>query len=1421
MFHPLMAEWFRRRFAAPTPAQELAWPAIARGEDVLVVAPTGAGKTLAAFAFYLDRLVRDALEAPLPGGVQVLYVSPLKALSNDVQKNLEAPLAEIRALAEELGLAVPDVRTAVRTGDTPPSERQKMTKRPPHVLVTTPESLFILLTSEGGRKALSTVRAVVVDEIHAVLGDKRGAHLALSLARLDDLVARAGGGAPQRIGLSATVRPVETAARFLVGAGRALPAVVAPPPARERDLAIETLTNELGAATTHEQWAELYDRMTALAKGVRTTLVFVGTRRLAERVAFHLGERLGKDAVAAHHGSLAKERRLQAEQRLKAGELRVVVATASLELGIDIGTVDLVCLIGSVRSIGAALQRIGRSGHALAAVSRGRFFPMTRDQLLENAAIVRGARRAVMDSTVMRDAPLDVLAQQIVAIASSDDASEDEVLALVRRAAPYSELTQKVFDEVVAMLSEGFAPRRGRASALLHRDQIGRRLHGRRGARLIALTSGGAIPETGGVDVVLHPDGSKVGSVDEDYAIDSNAGDIFLLGSTSWRILRIESTRVWVEDAKGAPPSVPFWFGEGPTRTRELSEELSELRCDIEERLRKLGKVATARWLEAECATDARGAELLCDYIAEGVAALGAVPCQTTVVAERFFDEAGGTQLVLHAPFGARINRAWGLALRKRFCRSFDFELQAVATDDGVLFSLGPQHSFPLEAVFEMVDPESLDEILTQAALQAPLFGTRFRWNATRALAVLRMRAGKKVPPFKMRMASDDLLAAVFPEQVGCQDNHGGAPLAPPDHPLVNETLRDCLTEWMDLPGLADVLRRLRAGEIATRTVETPEPSVLSHEILNANPYAFLDDAPLEERRTRAVSARRGLSAQIADRLGALDADVIREVVREAQRDVRDADEMHELLCDLVIVPEGFFARGVPLAEGQPLIGAKARDLLADLARAGRAMRVRGAWCATERRAHVEAIWPGARFEPDARPPWNTSSVIQEEALVECIRPWMALFGPTSSGELGAWLGVDPEDVMIAFARIELSGNVMRGRFTANAPTGEGSKELSPELEWCDRVLLARIHRRTVDGLRRAIEPVMPVDLMRFHLVWQHAAQGSQLAGRDGVARVIAQLQGFEVAAAAWESHVLPARVRGYQAAWLDELCFAGEVSWGRLSMRRAQTGPTRATPITLATRRDLPWLLSARAIGGPAATSEAAGGSEEMGPTAEAILVALRARGASFFDDLVSRTKAHPVEVEAALWQLVAAGRVTGDGFSGMRALVDRAAREAMWQVGSFRGPAPLVVSGRWSELSSDGDSQDEAAVIEALARQYLRRWGVVLRDTLSREPQAPPWRDLLRVYRRLELGGEIRGGRFVAGFVGEQFALPEAVDALRAIRKQPVRGDVVRLAACDPLNLTGSLSPGRVPATLGGVVVYRDGLPVDERAQVVSIVA
>ncbi|HEY2729091.1 MAG TPA: DEAD/DEAH box helicase, partial [Polyangia bacterium] len=971
MFHPLVATWLARRFGAPTPAQAQAWPLIAEGRDVLVTAPTGSGKTLAAFLSALDGLVAEAIAAggALPERTSVVYVSPLKALSNDIRRNLEEPLAELRALAPELGFPAPAIRTAVRTGDTSQKERRDAVRHPPHVLVTTPESLYILLTSDSGRRALRDVRTVIVDEIHAMAADKRGAHLALSLERLEALVAASqvqegggGDGGPsrplQRIGLSATVRPMAVAARLLCGT-RPAPAIVDVGQRRDLDLKIEVLDDELGAVCTNEQWAEVYDRVADLARGHRSTIVFVNTRRLVERMTLHLGERLGVDTVAAHHGSLSRERRHKAETRLKAGDLKLVVATASLELGIDVGAIDLVCLIGSPRSIATGLQRIGRSGHAIGATPKGRFFPLTRDQLVECAALVRAARRAEIDHVSLREAPLDILSQQIVATCATDEWSEDALFARLTQAGPYAALARADFDAVVDVLSEGIATRRGRAGALLHRDAVNRRLRGRRGARLAAITSGGAIPDLATYDVVLEPEGTLIGTLDEDFAVESMAGDIFLLGNSSWRIRRVEMGRVRVENAGGAPPTIPFWLGEGPARTRELSAEVSALREEVATAAARGEDPVPA--LVERSALDRRGAELVRDYLLAGRAALGAVPTQKRVIAERFFDEGGGMQLVIHAPFGGRINRAWGMALRKRFCRSFDFELQAAATDDGIVLSLGTQHSFPLETVFEMLRPEDIDELLTQAALQAPMFETRWRWNAMRSLALMRTQGGKRVPPQIQRMRAQDLVTAVFPAQTACQDNHGGGAIEVPDHPLVRETLRDCLVEAMDAAGLRAVITALRAGEIETIARDLPEPSVFSHEILNANPYAYLDDAPLEERRTRAVAVRRGLPAEVTDRIGGLDPATIAEVVAEAQPDARDADELHDLLLELGALPVG---------EG----GARGLDVHFDtLVSARRAARLElpdGAhWVAAERRSLAAAVWPEGRFEPDVVEP--------------------------------------------------------------------------------------------------------------------------------------------------------------------------------------------------------------------------------------------------------------------------------------------------------------------------------------------------------------------------------------------------------------------------------------------------------------------
>ncbi|MGB8006851.1 MAG: DEAD/DEAH box helicase, partial [Terriglobales bacterium] len=923
--HPLVQEWFTARFSTPTEPQEQGWPHILAGHTTLISAPTGSGKTLAAFLACINRLVCKALAGELHDRTEVLYISPLKALGNDIQKNLEIPLGEILQMAGERGLLMPEIRTVVRTGDTLMKDRRLMLKRPPHILVTTPESLYILLTAEKSRAILRDVETVIVDEIHAVADDKRGVHLSLSLERLEALTHRP----PARIGLSATQKPIEEVAQFLAGNGRPAPVIVNIGHRRKLDVGVEVPSSELGPVASNEMWDEIYERIVQLVTAHRSTLVFVNTRRLAERIAHQLGERLGEENVAAHHGSLSRKLRLEAERKLKEGQIKVLVATASLELGIDVGTVDLVCHIGSPRSIAVALQRVGRSGHWRGAVPKGRFFVTTRDDLAECAVLVRAIRLGELDRLIFPEASLDVLAQQIVACCAAsgsaatanksgdknnDGWDEDELFGLVKRAYPYRNLKRETFDEVLGMLSEGIASQRGRYGAYLHHDRINRKLRARRGARLAAITSGGAIPDNALFTVVAEPDGGVVGTVDEDFAVESMAGEVMLLGNTSWRIRRVEgkSSRIIVEDAHGAPPGIPFWRGEAPARTTELSQQLGDLRKEISDRLpgvvpvegwRNLPVVSEAiTWLQEECGLDFSGAEQLIQYILEGRTVLGDVPTQQTIIAERFFDEGGGMQLIIHAPFGGRINKAWGLALRKRFCRGFNFELQAAATDNGLNIALAEQHSFPLADVFQFLHSETMAPILEQAALASPIFQTRWRWDATRALALLRFQGGKKVPPQIQRIRSDDLLASVFPDVAACFENIEGD-IKIPDHPLVHEVMKDVLTEALDIEGLGEVLRGIEQGKIRCLAVDTPVPSQFSHEILNANPYAYLDDAPLEERRARAVEMRRVLPASVLEEVGALDPAAIAQVQQEAWPDVRDADELQDVLHTLVMVP--------------------------------------------------------------------------------------------------------------------------------------------------------------------------------------------------------------------------------------------------------------------------------------------------------------------------------------------------------------------------------------------------------------------------------------------------------------------------------------------------------------------------------------
>ncbi len=1392
-FHPAVERWFESRFREPTEPQQRAWPLIQAGGNALIAAPTGSGKTFAAFLAAIDSLLRQGLEGTLTNGTQVVYVSPLKALSNDVQKNLAEPLAGIRRTLEALCLPDVEIRTLVRTGDTPGAERQEMVRRPPHILVTTPESLYLILTSERAREMLRGVRTVIVDEIHAVARDKRGSHLALSLERLEHLAGRR----LQRIGLSATQKPIEDIAAFLSGTRHPTPGtcIIDSGHARTLDLAIEIPSSPLEAVMAAEVWEEIYERLVQLILEHRTTLVFVNTRRLAERLTLHLSERLGADQVTSHHGSLSKEKRLDAETRLKEGKLKALVATASLELGIDIGAVDLVCQIGSTRSIATLLQRVGRSGHHLAAVPKGRLFPLSRDELIECAALVRAARERTLDRLIIPTHPLDILAQQIVAAVACEEWQEDALFELVRGAYPYRDVSRKDFDAVVQMLAEGFTTRRGRRGAYVHYDGVNRRLRARRGARLAALTSGGAIPDIGDYRVILEPTETFVGTLNEDFAIESMPGDIFQLGNRSYLIQKIESGQVRVVDAQGQPPSIPFWLGEAPGRTPELSQEVSRLRRDVDGRLVDLGEATT--WLAGEIpGVPEPAARQMIEYLAASKKILGVIPTQETLVLERFFDEAGGMQLVLHAPFGSRVNRAWGLALRKRFCRSFNFELQAAATEDAIVLSLGPQHSFPLEDVFQYLKPETAEHLLVQAMLDAPMFGSRWRWNATRALAVLRARGGKKVPTPLQRMDAEDLVAAVFPDQLACPENLVGDREIP-DHPLVQQTIADCLLEAMDFPGLKGVLEGMAAGQFTLVARDTTEPSPLAHEVINAKPYAFLDDAPLEERRTQAVITRRGLDVKTAEELGKLDQAAIDRVREEAWPDISSADELHDAL--LVTGALASAECGTRNAEWQGWFD--------ELARAGRAttlLREPRLWIAAERLPMLEAVFPGVRCEPALSVPERDRAKgwTREDAVRELVRGRLEAVGPTTAADVARSLGVAVGDVEFAFGALEHEGFVLRGRFTPGVAA----------LEWCERRLLARIHRYTLDRLRQEIEPVTAADFMRFLLKWHRAAPDARAEGPEGLAAVLELLDGYEVPAGAWEADVLPARLGEYDPLWLDGLCLSGEIAWGRLSAAAPsngghKSGPIRTTPIALFRRE--------RGVFWQSMTAQADPAHLPLSHSARAVLDALDQRGASFFGDLVNATGLLRTEVEKGLGELVAWGLVTSDSFAGLRALLVPSDRRRPIGGGGFRrrgrvAPFGVETAGRWSRVRGPAPLPEEA-VAEAVAWQLLRRYGVVFRRLVTRETLLTPWRDILRVYRRLEARGEVRGGRFVGGFSGEQYALPEAVGLLRSVRREEPRGELVALSGADPLNLVGIVTPGDV---LAGVatnrILYRDGIPV-----------
>jgi ATP-dependent helicase Lhr and Lhr-like helicase len=1456
-FHPAVARWFEQMFGSPTEPQIRGWPSIQTGRHVLISAPTGSGKTLAAFLASLDALFRQASEDHLTDETQVVYVSPLKALSNDIQKNLQEPLSGIRLLLGEKNCREIDVRAEVRTGDTTATQRKALIKKPPHILVTTPESLYLLLTSDSGRKMLRTARTLILDEIHAVVDDRRGAHLALSVERLAALAQQP----LQRIGLSATQKPIEEVARFLVGtravddAGKPDCEIIDIGHRRELDLAIEIPTSPLEAVMSHEVWKEVYHRLAELIQTHQTTLVFVNTRRMAERVTHNLSELLGADAVTSHHGSLSAKLRLDAENRLKRGQLKALVATASLELGIDIGSVDLVCQLASTRSIATLLQRVGRAEHKRGGLPKGRIFPLSRDELIECTALLRCVNRGELDRLTIPEKPLDVLGQQTVAAASTEDWDENDFFQLVRAAWPYRNLTREEFASVVNMLAEGFSTKRGRRSALIHHDSINHRLRGRRGARLTALTSGGAIPDNADYRVILEPSETFVGTVNEDFAVESLAGDIFQLGNASWRILRVNSGVVRVEDAKGQPPGIPFWLGEAPARTSELSKAVSDFRVEIEKHLVE-GKdpvewlASTNFWgksVMARAPSPARepralpgaAAEQIAAYFAKTFRSLGAIPSQQTLVMERFFDESGGMQLVLHSPFGSRINRAWGLALRKRFCRSFNFELQAAATDDAIVISLGTQHSFPLDEVFRYLNSKTVRDLLIQALLDAPMFTIRWRWNATRSLAVPRFRGGAKIAAPLQRMESENLLAAVFPDQLACLEHIVGDREIP-DHPLVKQTIDDCLTEAMDIDGLEEVLRKIEHGDIRCIARDLPEPSPLAAEILNARPYAFLDNAPLEERRTQAVYTRRASEKNGSDGLGVLDAAAIDKVTTQAWPEATSADELHDaLMLVSVMTPEEIYrSTGAGNAE----------QLVANLIAENRAARfivplecgASKTFCIPAERVPIlQVIYPNAISEPELILPDSMRGKTWDraDAIRELVRGRMEVCGPIAAGELADTLVLQRPEIDAALLALELEGFVLRGKFHPEAS----------EQEWCDRRLLARIHRLTIDRLRAEIQPVAVQDFYRFLFAWQCTDREARVEGLEGLKSVLEQLDGYELPLAAWESAVLPARVADYDPEWLDRLCFSGRIGWGRLSPAAGgqnpnarASAPLRTSPIALYQRENLQdWLILARA-----------NSAVELSVTSQTVFDALQSGGALFFTELVGLSGLLPSQVEDALSQLAALGLVSSDSFDGLRALLVPSNKRPTFgrKVATRRRKANLAsieFAGRWSLLRTQlgtnghrsvrpsegtGSAHDTAnfakdsghyngangagpreTAIEKFAQLLLRHYGVVFRRLLERESFSVTWYELGRVYRRWEARGEIRGGYFVGGISGEQFALPEAIGLLRSIRKRSSNGELITLSAADPLNLQGILTPGpRITAFTANRILFRDALPI-----------
>jgi ATP-dependent Lhr-like helicase len=1259
--------------------------------------------------------------------------------------------------------------------------------------------------------------------------------------RLAHLVLNNGGQHLQRIGLSATQKPIEMVANYLVGNSSAIDGtadceIVDAGFLREIEVNIEVPGSPLSALMSNEVWDELYERLVQLILSHDTTLVFVNTRRLSERLALALSERLGEGLVCSHHGSMSKDRRHAAEQRLKAGDLKVLVATASMELGIDIGSVDLVVQFSSPKSIATFLQRVGRSGHSIHGTPKGILFPLTRDDLVESSALLHSIHLGELDRIVMPEKPLDILSQQIVAELSSpamlsEEAAEgwsvNDLYDLFKNAYPYRDLSRAEFDELVRMLAEGYSTRRGRRGTHIHLDEINNRVRARRGSNLIALTNGGAIPDMFDYQVVLDPEDTVVGTLNEDFALEALPGDVFTLGTHSWQMLRIDGLKVRVRDAQGMQPTIPFWFGEGLGRTVELSQSVSRLKHTVAELLINDSANAAVQWLVDEIHLPRGAATQLIEYLQSGMNALGAMPTRETIVMERFFDEVGDMHVVIHSPFGSRLNRGWGLALRKRFCKSFNFELQAAANEDSIVISLGSVHSFPLDDVFRYLQSATVKDVLIQALLDAPMFEVRWRWNATRSLAIQRNRSGKRVPPQFQRMDAEDLVAHVFPDQIACQENLTGRRDVP-NHPLVNQTINDCLTEAMDIDELEVLIQQIENLELELLAKDLTEPSPFAQEIINARPYAFLDDAPFEERRTNAIKNRSWADPATTKDLSLLDSDAIERVKGEAWPYVNSADELHDAVFSAGYMTAAEFSAKEYESLALPLVE---NGRLYCITLASSCLKL---WVATESIPKLMAVFPELLPEitlPDflASQEWEP-----EHALRELVRGRLECLGPITSSRIASELDLNPAKIDAALVALEVEGFVFQGVFSPAAK--HNSQAQSPEQEWCERRLLQRIHRYTIDSHRQSIKPVSLETYTKFlfqrHQLVEVGNADSEtplaLDGQTQLQNTLTLLDGVSVPAGSWEADIYPSRISNYDPSWLDVMCISGRVTWGRYSLPSAlKTGfvksrssaPVKSTPITLASRHNLDiWQALANA-------QKPSDQVIEFSSCAARIERDLDSHGASFFADIQTRTGLLKVQIEEGLAELVNGGRVTSDSFTGLRALLTpdkkkpsnhrKRHRTAMFGVedagrwsllNTFAVLAPHSPSRHWEILDEEQ--------IDRLISVYLQRWGVICRSLMEREAFAPPWRVLVAKLRRLELQGIVRGGRFVSGVGGEQFAYSETVGDLRKLNNASSTKNKLAyhcLSATDPLNLLNLLLPNRKLSRIASNrVLYQGGVPI-----------